>query len=214
MVISYIDTKIFRMSRENQHQLYIIPGIHGSAIFHGWAVDNWKIKGINPAILDAEWQSDEDFSTKLERVVDKVEVDLEEGKQVSLVGTSAGGVLALATLMEVPEIAHTVAVAVRLQTRDYPGYSTLDHFNKYSRSFVEGVRWIEQYEPYMPLSMREKVMTVTGSDDFHVPPKSAQLKGARNITLCGISQDHRTGIGQALTSHSKPIEVFLSLSRN
>ncbi|MDD3648452.1 MAG: alpha/beta fold hydrolase, partial [Candidatus Dojkabacteria bacterium] len=153
------------------------------------------------------------YGQKLEMVTDMVQ-ELSSQGQVTIIGASAGGSMALNAFLEKPEIIHRViSICSRLRpgTLDKLDWRTLDRMASSSKAFKESVERIA--EQVIPDTLKDKIMTVTARfGDELVPKTTSFIEGAYNITI--PFGEHVVSILLTLTLFRGRIIEFIQLNES
>ncbi len=193
------------MGVETGHKLVVMPGLGdhlpSRTIFHRNATQNWKAFGIDPEVRLPGW-NEGNLDEKLTRFLEELDPLLGRYDQVSLLGTSASGVLALNMFMDQPRIHKVVTVASRLSS---------NKFSSQNRTFEDALRRFEERsDTHLTSDMRSRVMTVCAAyGDDNVYPQVARLEGATNYVIPSRVENHIDAVTQAFDKHSEPMVVFL-----
>lgn len=200
------------MSAESSHKLIVVPGFNGTEKrlnFFREAMKPWEQHGITSIVFPVQWHESDHF-THLDRLGNMIEAELEDGSKVSLLGASAGGVLAINAFAENPQINKVVTVSSRLTSAKYTGYIGMDDIRAVSPASAEGIALLEAHQKdALPESLRLRIMNTRaflGDDQVH--PSTSFLKGAENVWMPPV-KNHIHAVSSALTIESGVIIDFL-----
>src|SRR3989344_8807022 len=198
------------MSKE--HHLVVIPCLCGRNLLFDRAVNAWSRFGFIPHPYEMTWKDNKGFSPKLARLLKTVD-DLQINDSiVSLVGTSAGGSMALNAFYERQDSIHRVInVCGRLRS-GVNVFPTLDQAAKSSPSFKESVLRCEDKESDLSVQARGKIMTIRALLDEVVPTSTSTIQGARNLQIYSV--EHMFSIAVAMTICARPMVEFLKENEN
>lgn len=170
-----------------EHKVIILHGLGPEDVMlnaYKLLTRHWY-KRVEPLLPRIEWTNG-DFNDKFIRVLRMIERIHDANYRVSLVGTSAGGSLALNAFLERPDIINAVVV-IGSHLRD--GMDEMGHDLEWvatsergvARAFIESVHRFERLATEMPISLRERVLSLVTPGDEFVPMKCQTLEGAINI---------------------------------
>lgn len=165
---------------------------------------------MTPEVISAEWEKEESFFSKLNRLDDVVAAELDRNEKVSLIGASAAGPLVISALIEQPNIHRVITLSSRLRGLGEKNRLAMEALRAISPAAAEGIIWIEgqQGETLTP-QIRKKIMnTRVLSGDKQVPPEASYIDGACNLFLPPVS-NHMQAVSKALTEHGDIIVAFL-----
>jgi pimeloyl-ACP methyl ester carboxylesterase len=199
------------MPIEQQHTVLVIPGFQANrerTRFLSEQTMPWRIHGLSTIVFPVTWEEGT-FKGKLKELKEEIDVELDQEKKVSLLGVSAGGTLAVAGMIERPEVHRAVTVSSRLRSITVPNYAQLDAINAVSPSSVQGVEWLEEHDAELNQEMRKRVLNTRAcSGDTQVHPSMSFIKGAENVWM-PHARSHIRAVSDALTVHSEVIVDFL-----
>lgn len=142
-------------------------------------------RGVKVHVFRPDWNTEDTFNPKLERLLKVIDELTEQDHVVSLVGQSAGGSAAMNAFAKRPDkINGVVVVAGRLRSGENVS-PTLEKAKKKSEAFKDSVLSFEKIEPNLTPEQRKRVMTITMLQDTVVPPSTVPLEGATNLTKKG-----------------------------
>lgn len=101
---------------------------------------------------------------------------------ISLVGTSAGGVLALLTDLEMRDRIHRV-ICVSSRLQEFPWYALGKYSPNRSSLFDNAFRELDKRRNEFAAEDGQKIMTVRGKIDEVVPPQSTIFEYAQNVQI-------------------------------
>lgn len=191
------------MSKE--HHVIVVPGLGDENKYLAWEVDRWKKYGLSPQLHSAPWAGDEQFEPKLDRLT--ALIDLLTGRgNVSLVGISAGGSLALNAFAHRREVIHKVATVCAPLRRAEHTFFWRHIMGRYP-AFVESLDLVEQNQLMLTPEDRIRILTTHALLDEQVPNSTTTLPGARNILIPIIG--HQLALTLAMTVFKGQIINFL-----
>ena len=193
------------------HRVIFIPGLSDDTKKLEWAVRGWKKHGLEPVVHSIGWRDGEvSFKPKLQRLLNLIDKFVEQGDQVSLVGTSAGGSAVLNAFIKRKDSIHKVInVCGRLKVGPTSGFRPFQSKTQTSPAFAESVKLCENGIKSLDESDLKKIMTVHAMfGDELVPSETTIIKGALNTKV--PTAEHIISIASALTIFSKPLIDFLN----
>lgn len=168
----------------------------------------WKPYGFHGHSVSPHWEEGKSFGPKLETIVNKVDMLLDQGHKVSLIGFSAGGSAVLNAFAERRKEIHGVVNVAGRVREGIQVFPSLDDAAKYSPAFKESVLLFERKnEPTFSASDRKKIMTIRPWWDEAVPASTVDIHDAFNTTAPII--EHVLGGNFILTVYAKKLLYFL-----
>jgi esterase/lipase len=170
-------------------------------------VHQWEKEGFTTHIYDVHWYDERDFEFKLNDLLKQIDMLHQQGVKVSIIGTSAGGSMALNVFYARKEaISRVVNICGRLRAGKGV-YPSLEQAAKKSKSFEESVRRCESGESLLGTQDRERILTMRALYDEVVPTSTSVINGAENRQVLSI--EHMLTIGLCMTVFSQSIFDFL-----
>ncbi len=192
-------------------KLIIITGLDDGVGRLQFITRNWKTKyGIEVFVQRMDWKGkDQDFEKKLKRIINKIDEFSSRGYKISLLGTSAGGSVAInAYILRKNKINKVINVGGRL--REGVGtIPSLEQATRNSISFKESVLRCERNLKLLTKTDKQKILTIRPLYDEVAPISLMTIKGATNIQI--LSLEHTFSIFLALTVYKRTIVNFLML---
>ena len=200
------------MPAEHSRKLIVVPGFNASeerVKFFQKATQPWEQQGITSLVVPVPWHEG-DHLTHLDMLDDTVSREISGGNKVSLLGASAGGVLAINALAENPEIDKVITVSSRIKPTTIEGYLDLESIRDLSPSSAEGIELLDaSKDDSLPPELRSRIMNTRAlSGDDQVPPQLSYLEGAYNVWM-PPARSHIDAVTTAMTKHSGIIIDFL-----
>lgn len=161
-----------------KHHIIIIPGIPSFGFCIKILSFPFYLFGYIPHVVNIRWTDEQDtFHIKLKRLLKVVDSLFEKGN-VSLIGLSAGGSMALnALLLRKSKIQKVITICSRWKKLN----GELSQGMKKHKAFCESVERIEKDEPSLTLIDRSKILTIRALYDEMVNPRVIPFSGATNI---------------------------------
>lgn len=204
------------LPKKHKHHIIFIPGLGDNTFpntnkFYTGFINRplgFRHRDVKVHIFRPEWNTENTFNPKLERLLKVIDGLTEQGHVVSLVGQSAGGSAAINAFANRPDkINGVVIVAGRLRSGENVS-PTLEKAAKKSKALEDSVLSFEKIEPNLTPEQRKRVMTITMLDDKVVPPSTVPIEEATNLYKRG---GHFKGgvLGSSIFNYSKSILDFL-----
>lgn len=189
-------------------KVIIIPGlsrkITNTKILDRW----WKRNNIEMMIFQSRWKSNENYQTKLNRLIALIDKE-SENNEVSLIGTSAGGSLAINAFdKKSDKINKIITICSRLiEGKDFGRRGFINSTKKYP-SFGESIKASEKNIKTFLTKDKKRIMTIRAKfwDEF-IPSDTAIIDGSKNITV--PSGGHLFSIWSSLSWYSKQLREFI-----
>lgn len=195
------------MAREKY--VIVVPGLGDGIKKMQLATNHWRNFGLEPVVQYMNWRDGKDFTPKLNNLTALVD-ELSAKGTVSIVGTSAGGSVAINTFLERCNVIDKVVnVCGRLRVGTHTGIHSFEARTATSRAFAQSVILCEQRQNELSSAERQKILTIHALlGDELVPASTTTIDGANNITI--PTPEHMFSITMALTLLSKPLIDFLT----
>jgi hypothetical protein len=177
------------------------------------ATCSWNQYDLTPVIHSANWENtSESFQQKLQRLVRQIDSLSKHENFVSLVGTSAGGSMAVNALIQCPNtVQRVINVCGRLRVGTHHGFRSFELRTNKSPAFAESVKLCEKNEKKLTNTDRKKIMTISALfGDELVPKNTIIIRGARNTT--NPVAGHVFCIALSVTMFKKSLIEFLKRS--
>jgi pimeloyl-ACP methyl ester carboxylesterase len=84
------------MTNQNHVIIYVTGLNDHRATFQKIAIKTWRFYGVQPLFFRTGWADNATFAEKLERLLDLIDANNEQGNKVSLIGVSAGASIVVA----------------------------------------------------------------------------------------------------------------------
>lgn len=190
-----------------EHHIIFVPGLSGSSPLFNKAVGFWKRFGFIPHSHQMAWKDNQHFKPKLKNLIKEIDELSEKSSLVSIVGTSAGGSMALNAFYERQNSVYKIVnVGGRLRAGKNV-HPTLGYASRESISFRESVELCEEIQSKLNPFALKRVLTMHPVFDEVVPISTNTLKGTNNVQIPFV--EHILSIGLAMTIFTKPIVEFL-----
>lgn len=188
--------------------LFIIPGIGYTVDWIKFLTRNWERKyGIEPHVVDFNWMADsEKFPGRFERMGKYLDEDMKDGREISLLGISAGG-SAVINLFYPRRNKIKKVVTICGRVRDPNVRKMWNHKPEVLGVYEESVKLCEKNLDKLSDEYKEKIMTVRPYFDEVVPLRTMTIEGARNERV--NSAQHMVSIALSMSLYSKIIVDFL-----
>jgi hypothetical protein len=176
----------------------------GEKMTQNW-LEKYAIKPIN-------WQyfwgkNDDNYETRLKKLIGEIDKLNEQGFVVSLIGLSAGGSVAInAFLQRKKQIKKVINICGRL----YAGkikFPKSEKSNDNNFLFKESVKKCEENLKSLNVDDKEKILTVRPLWDEFAPTEYAMIEGVKNIKV--FSVEHVLTILLSMTIYKNKIFDFL-----
>lgn len=190
-----------------EHCLIVIPGLGDDVRLMKLGLIGWDRPSLKTQVQSAKWQDLNDtLDEKLARLTNLIDDYSDKGYQVSLLGISAGGSLALNGYSLRKYKVNSIAIISGRMREGSINPSLNKAAGKYT-AFKESVRLAERIEARFTPKDRIRFITTRGLYDGIVPPSTTVIEGATNIQLPTVG--HMVSIFGAITLFRQPIINFL-----
>jgi hypothetical protein len=190
-------------------KVIIIPGLGDQVKITRRMVSGWEKRGLSPIVYKMNWSDQEDFEAKLNRLTVLVKEEHKDNCDISVVGFSAGGSVALNLFLNCDHLINrAISVCGRLKRGSCRGFRSFETRARTSKSFKQSVESLEQKIGNLLPNQLEKIMTVHPLfGDELVPSDTAIIEGANNITI--PTMGHVFSICMALSAFSNSLISFI-----
>lgn len=189
--------------------LIIIPGLGDDARYTKFLTRGWEKKyGIKITVMTFGWNGESDeFQERLDAIDKKIKEFLQENKNVSLLGISAGGGAVINLYSKNKDkIEKVICVCGRLSD---PNIGKMwNHRKKDLGIFIESVRLAEENTGKLDKKELEKFLTIRPVYDDVVPVRTMTLDGAKNKKVKAVQ--HMISIFLIMTFYSRISAKFIN----
>ncbi len=188
-----------------RHAIIYITGLSdNNPRFQKFAIKTWRIYGVEPIFFQTGWGEASSFSEKVDRLVDLIDTQHEDGKNVSLVGVSAGASLAVAAYAKRKTTVNKVIfICGKLRRPEAVG----EAYYRNNPAFRDAMKYLNSNLAKLGKQERAKVVSFSPLFDEIVAKKDTFVKDAKNITLPTLF--HGYTIAVAITFLSPLIMIFI-----
>lgn len=189
-----------------EHHAIYIPGIGDhKPYYQPQIIKYWKRLGVSAHYHPVTWRSqDENFETKLKKLVELIDELHSQGHNVSLVGVSAGASAAFnAYMARKDKIARVVYVCGKLQRPETIG----SKYYAKNPSFKESLALEQQQLKDLSPTDTKKMLSLKPLYDQTVPVRDTEISGVRNWTM--LSAWHVPSIFMGISAYGPIICSFI-----
>lgn len=190
-----------------QH-LIIIPGLGDDVRYTKFLTRNWEKKyNIRPHVVAFGWSGDaQKFQERYEKVEKYMDEFLENNKNVSILGISAGG-SAVINLFYPRRDKIKKLVTVCGRVRDPNVRKMWNHKPEVLGVYQESVKLCEKNLDKLTLDDKKRILTISPFYDEVVPLRTMTIEGANNEKV--FAAQHMVSIALSMSLYSKTIVDFL-----
>jgi dienelactone hydrolase len=187
------------------HVIYV-PGLGDHKVFkQKVAIALWGIYGVVPHLVSLKWAEGNDFSKKLDHLLDVIDVYYEKsGLPVGLVGASAGASAVLQVYdLKKNKVAAVVCISGKIQHPE----------NMHPNTFIQNPAFKQSMENLqialarLTTEDRLRILSVYSAKDTIVPAEDSKLDGAIEKQDGGLG--HGLAIAKQLTIKARSNIAFL-----
>ncbi len=185
----------------------LIPGLWDQKPLFGWfyyAVGKWwRLHGMRAIVCKMNWISIETYQKKLGRLEECIDLERKQGREVVLVGVSAGGPMAILGLSE-----FTSKVLGAISVNGLLALTAEDKKHKvYTKtSWFKAAHAVERLASRLSEKQRARILTIGPIKDDMIDLARQQIKGTRHVTIS--VRGHMPGVIMALLVHPLKIRRF------
>lgn len=140
----------------------------------------WRIRGKKIMLVPMRWSDKSDsHQDKVNRI--SVAIDSMDSNHIVLVGESAGGSMALRTMIDRPEAVERV---VTICGYNHSGDGVGEYYRKNVPEFYETVLENDRDRPRLD-QLLPRITSIYAKDDSVVDSKYSHIEGAHNISIAG-----------------------------
>ncbi len=194
---------------KERHTALFVPGLRDNTSKVEKLTRHWKDHGLVPFVYRFGWSEvNEDFEPKYDRYLGTVDELLQEGN-VSVIGNSGGGSVAVLTLIDRPDIAAAINVCGMLKLEHPDGWRKIMYiWRDFNPVFVQAVNKLESRVSELQATDRRKILTIRAKyGDELVPAHTTIIEGATNIAI--PRGEHVLTITESLTTFSDKLIDFI-----
>lgn len=179
--------------------IFYIPGFGSSYdVMRRSALKRWRL-GVKAELIPMWWYSAESYEAKYRRARQSIQEALDSGYDVSLVGESAGGSMALSLYAQMPEVKGVVTVA---------GFNNLSQpaapsVQRRAPALNGSLQAADIFLARLTPERRSSVHTLNGIWDRVVGVSSSKIAGAQSHRLLTIG--HLMTIATCLTVQKRRV---------
>lgn len=181
------------------NRIFYIPGLgdHYDQLRRA-ALRHWRARGLTTELIPMRWYDGESYDDKYRRAHGIIQAALDNGDDVSLVGESAGGSMAISLFVQLPRVRRLITIA-GVNNATAPIASSILHR---APAFGQSMRVAGQQLTDIGSKRRSSIHTINGLYDHAVSMASSTISGAhmhRSLTVghlmtiaaCLTIQKHR-----------------------
>lgn len=185
-----------------------IPGVGDRRQELNWLQSSflatWRLYGFSARLFVMDWKSTRSFDDRFDELLELIDRLHAEGREVSLVGASAGAATVLLALRERSKVLQgIVTICGQIGGTAALHGGAAQQNPRFGTSFAA----LREMVPTMSSELRGRVLTLRPRHDRIVPVREAMLDGATNYQM-PIS-GHMAGIGFGLLIEGYRIARFL-----
>lgn len=192
------------MAEQSSHHVIYVPGLgDGRTYGQDGAVRGWQKFGIDTEYMALGWADKQAFEPKLERLLNRVNQKLAQGKKVSLVGVSAGASAVLNAYAKQPNLHSLVLICGKVNNPESIGGSVY----KINPAFKESVFKVKDSLASLNKAQRSRIMSIHPLYDGSVPVADTLIDGAKEASVPVIG--HRLGVFFTIAFRGQLIANFI-----
>ncbi len=188
------------------HHIFYIPGINDPhPVEKQLLLGIWIFYGFKVHYTPMNWSDTRAFDVKLQDLLQQIDIQIEKGNLVSLIGSSAGASAAInAYAQRTSSIQKVICICGKLRNPQ-----TIENTFRIHPSFKESLMVLPHNLKKLNQSDRLKILSVHPLTDTIVPVKDTCIEGAYedNLPVNG----HALGIIYAITLGSRKLAKFLKI---
>lgn len=182
-----------------------------------WAINYLAKHGIIVEHIPVNWRSDEPFTDMLNRLTKITQQKLKEHDQLLLIGSSAGGSLALNVFKQVnSDDLYAITLCSRLHDAELPWWDwrAMERMAyigtpKESRKFVDSVTYCtDKIIPVLTDNDKKRIVIVQQFADTIVPRSTMSVDGVRKYKV--LATGHGWGIAAGVRQLPKVAQALTS----
>jgi pimeloyl-ACP methyl ester carboxylesterase len=193
-----------------KHQTHVIyvPGI-GDNLYHvqSIAIKFWRLYGVHGHCHSMPWAGSEDYDSKIERLLSKIDYLKSQGNSVSLIGASAGASAVLNAFVERKDkISGLIYICAKIN-----GPETVSKYTyKHNPAFKTSMEKLQINLSKINASDKKYMLSVYSSGDKLVPYRATVISGVEEKRLSFLS--HTASIVYSITFLAPTLLHFLKVA--
>ncbi len=192
-----------------QHHVIYVPGIGDNAFYvQGIAVRLWRLFGVHGHFHAMPWLGKGPFEPKFKQLLQEIDRYAEQGRKVSLIGSSAGASTVLNAYVEradkISGLAYICAKINAPETVDRPTYDA-------NPAFKTSIELLQTNLPKLTAKDKAKMLSLYSPGDKRVPYEATVIPGVQERRLPKLR--HSLAILYAITLGAPSLLRFLKSLR-
>jgi hypothetical protein len=169
---------------ENRLHVFYIPGLgNPAATGQRLAIGLWSVWGVHAELVQLNWNDNENWETKFQRLNSRIEALTARGVPIALVGASAGASAVINAFAR--QKSHVVGCVLIAGKVNQPG--TIGAvYRQQNPAFVESAVACQKSLGSLTGEDRKRILSRYGAYDEIVSKTDSHIPGARNQIVPGI----------------------------
>lgn len=195
------------MKHLNNTTIIYIPGLFDQVkwveALQRRAVKLWQKYGCSPETFTVGWSDTGEFDPRLDALCDRIVELRSEGKDVALVGASAG---ASAVVGALARLGNEVSASVLICGKIHRPHAIPEVVFDLNEVFEDALDDVDGEVERLPEEVLSRMMSLRAFRDGIVPPRDSVIRGAKNVRMPVLG--HVPGIGFALLRYGRLVVRF------
>ncbi len=189
---------VLKVSSKQKHTVIYVTGLNdANPTFQKTAIRSWRIYGVQPVLFQTGWADSVSFSQKLERLLELIDDNIEQGNVVSLIGASAGASMVVAAYARRKEAVSGVAfICGKLHNPQTVGAS----YYLQNPAFREAMSTLNDNLAQLTKVERARIMSIHPLFDETVVITDTVITGAKKAVFPTLFHVPTIGLGISLLS--------------
>ncbi|HSX07144.1 MAG TPA: hypothetical protein VLG92_05490 [Candidatus Saccharimonadia bacterium] len=168
-----------------------VPGLGDKRVAsQQFAVSMWRLWGVSAMVLPMRWADSEPWDVKQQRLLSKIDEHTLAGKQVALVGSSAGAAAVInAYTLRKSQLVGCVLIAGKVNNPNTIG----EQYRQANPAFPTCAQACEKSLTHLSSADRKRILSRYALLDLVVPRKDSMIAGAQNRRLHTIGHGFTIG---------------------
>jgi len=183
----------------------LIPGLNDRKsffnTFYAFICRHWRRAGMQSVFVSVGWEDGTSFEAKVKKIEKYLDAEVEQGREVVLVGVSAGASLAMVLFGRHPhKIAGVVTVVGLLALAKGVGVESVN------QAWYQSAQACEQVVARLTPDEKKRIFILYAFKDSVIDPKRQQLAGVKKRRVPAVG--HLLSIGIGLFNYRRVIKRF------
>lgn len=189
-----------------KHVIIYVPGLGDKMKWlvrlQKWALTFWRAYFVRTEVITMRWAEPVPLKPRFEKLLERIDELHQQGKRVSLVGTSAGASAVISAFVLKPDkVSGVVTICGKIQG------GIPDTVRELNPSFGESLDMLAKSLTKLSSQLKKRLLTIYSPLDAVVPPSQAVIKGVQKLETRALG--HNPTCAYVLLFKARHIVRFL-----